>query len=224
MEEVSKKAGRTILFVSHNTNTIERLCKKCVLLEDGQVKMIGETKKVLDFYLNVQKENMHAVLTYVPDKEKDAQITKVSILNKNQEPSVYLPNNEKFSIDIEYEVYKPIQKALLAISFFHGNDHYLLSTETDAEKDASDSLRDFKVGRYKTTIEIPSFIFVPGLYYFNVSVQRPFTEYYIGNKQNIYFEVTPVREPRSIHHRGRRIEVVISPLLNYTTQKLSDLI
>ena len=37
MDEVSKKEGRTVLFVSHNMNAIEQLCNRVVLLEKGKL-------------------------------------------------------------------------------------------------------------------------------------------------------------------------------------------
>lgn len=36
MEEVASE-GRTVLFVSHNMNVIEQICKRCILLERGRV-------------------------------------------------------------------------------------------------------------------------------------------------------------------------------------------
>jgi len=51
MEEVTKKEGRTILFVSHNLVAIQRLCNTTILLENGNVKEIGETKDVINAYL-----------------------------------------------------------------------------------------------------------------------------------------------------------------------------
>lgn len=51
MEEVTEKDGRTILFVSHDLDAIQRLCKRTVLLENGKVKMIGETREVIEKYL-----------------------------------------------------------------------------------------------------------------------------------------------------------------------------
>jgi lipopolysaccharide transport system ATP-binding protein len=51
MDEVTKTAGRTILFVSHNMDAILKLCTKTVLLENGVIKMFDETKKVIDAYL-----------------------------------------------------------------------------------------------------------------------------------------------------------------------------
>jgi len=52
MDEVTKKAGRTILFVSHNMIAVQNLCKRCILLNKGKIKLIGKTKKVVNSYLN----------------------------------------------------------------------------------------------------------------------------------------------------------------------------
>jgi lipopolysaccharide transport system ATP-binding protein len=51
MNEVTKTAGRTILFVSHNMSAIQKLCKKTILLENGEIKMFDETNKVINAYL-----------------------------------------------------------------------------------------------------------------------------------------------------------------------------
>lgn len=52
MDEITRKQGRTILFVSHNMNAIKDLCSKCVYIKDGTVNMIGETNKVVNKLLN----------------------------------------------------------------------------------------------------------------------------------------------------------------------------
>ncbi|MAE65754.1 MAG: ABC transporter ATP-binding protein [Phycisphaeraceae bacterium] len=44
-------AGRTVLFVSHNMASIEALCNKTVLLDKGEIVMIGEPGPVIDRYL-----------------------------------------------------------------------------------------------------------------------------------------------------------------------------
>ncbi len=60
MDEVAQTEGRTILFVSHNMSAIQSLCKRTVLLENGRIKMIGNTKDVIDKYsqsFNTNKSN-----------------------------------------------------------------------------------------------------------------------------------------------------------------------
>jgi lipopolysaccharide transport system ATP-binding protein len=51
MDEVTKTAGRTVLFVSHNMSAIRQLCGRAVLLEGGKIKMVGEANEVVDRYL-----------------------------------------------------------------------------------------------------------------------------------------------------------------------------
>ncbi|MDO8579674.1 MAG: ABC transporter ATP-binding protein [bacterium] len=52
MEEVTKKQGRTILFVSHNMAAIERICNRCILIEKGQIKKdSADVRSVIKGYI-----------------------------------------------------------------------------------------------------------------------------------------------------------------------------
>jgi len=51
------QAGRTVLFVSHNMHTIQNLCNRVILLEEGKVIMDGKTHKVVSNYLKPIQEN-----------------------------------------------------------------------------------------------------------------------------------------------------------------------
>lgn len=42
----------TVIIVSHSIDQIERLCKHCLWLEKGKIKMIGDTQAVCDAYKN----------------------------------------------------------------------------------------------------------------------------------------------------------------------------
>ena len=43
----------TVIIVSHSIEQIERLCKHCVWLEKGKVKMIGDAQEVCNAYKNI---------------------------------------------------------------------------------------------------------------------------------------------------------------------------
>jgi ABC-2 type transport system ATP-binding protein/lipopolysaccharide transport system ATP-binding protein len=45
----------TVIIVSHSIEQIERLCKHCVWLEKGKVKMIGDASEVCEAYKNSQR-------------------------------------------------------------------------------------------------------------------------------------------------------------------------
>lgn len=51
MDEVSKREGRTILFVSHNMAAVEHLCNTAMLLGEGQIVLRGSVDSVVRKYL-----------------------------------------------------------------------------------------------------------------------------------------------------------------------------
>lgn len=74
MSEVSKGEGRTVLFVSHNMASIQKLCKKSLLLENGQTSFMGLTNKAIEKHIqnnkasesiyDIQTENAHELRAY----------------------------------------------------------------------------------------------------------------------------------------------------------------
>ena len=54
MHDLAKGHGRTILFVSHNMDAIQRLCSKCLLIEDGRLVANGDTATIVARYLSHQ--------------------------------------------------------------------------------------------------------------------------------------------------------------------------
>ena len=54
MQDVSRGDGRTVLFVSHNMASMQRLCSRGVLLEYGSVKFIGSISDTINKYMSSQ--------------------------------------------------------------------------------------------------------------------------------------------------------------------------
>ena len=52
MQDVSRGGGRTVLFVSHNMAAVKKLCKRGVLLEDGEVKYSGGIEDTIRMYVD----------------------------------------------------------------------------------------------------------------------------------------------------------------------------
>ena len=51
MSDVSKEEGRTILYVSHNMNTIRQLCERCIVLSKGKIIFNGDVEEAIARYL-----------------------------------------------------------------------------------------------------------------------------------------------------------------------------
>ena len=52
MQDISHGGGRTVLFVSHNMDSMLNLCQKGVLLENGMIKYQGDIMSTVSEYLN----------------------------------------------------------------------------------------------------------------------------------------------------------------------------
>jgi len=53
------KAGRTVLFVSHNLAAVENLCGRGVVLEKGKVTFVGEQSGAISYYLESVNKNVN---------------------------------------------------------------------------------------------------------------------------------------------------------------------
>lgn len=51
MRDAANKEGRTVLYVSHNMNTIRQLCDRCIVLDKGKIIFEGEVEKAIELYL-----------------------------------------------------------------------------------------------------------------------------------------------------------------------------
>ena len=54
MDDVSKAEGRTILYVSHNMNTIRQLCDRCIVLDHGKIYFDGDVEKSIQHYIDAR--------------------------------------------------------------------------------------------------------------------------------------------------------------------------
>jgi ABC-type sulfate/molybdate transport systems ATPase subunit len=51
IDEVASE-GRTVLFVSHNMNAVQRLCRRSLAFKSGRLVQDADTREVLDWYLS----------------------------------------------------------------------------------------------------------------------------------------------------------------------------
>ena len=54
MKEAATKEGKTVLYVSHNMHTINRLCDRCIVLDKGKILFDGDVDKATAMYLGAE--------------------------------------------------------------------------------------------------------------------------------------------------------------------------
>lgn len=55
MGDAANQEGRTVLYVSHNMNTIRQLCSRCIVLDHGCVIFDGDVERAIEIYTDTQK-------------------------------------------------------------------------------------------------------------------------------------------------------------------------
>lgn len=86
MDDVSKTEGRTILYVSHNMNTIRQLCTRCIVLEHGRLVFDGKVEDAIAIYLgkNNQFQIENTFCTYDSlSSEYKVKLMSLRILNSD---------------------------------------------------------------------------------------------------------------------------------------------
>ena len=86
MNQVSKDEGRTILYVSHNMNTIRQLCNRVVVLDHGKVIFNGDVEEGIGIYLQKGqvklKKHIDCLNKHVKvDFNNDLLISQIDIIN-----------------------------------------------------------------------------------------------------------------------------------------------
>ena len=90
MRDAAKKQGRTVLYVSHNMNTIRQLCDRCIVLDKGKIIYEGDVETAIGVYSGTGKNELPMVydMDHLPrpaeQHGREIRITKFEFLGKQQ--------------------------------------------------------------------------------------------------------------------------------------------
>lgn len=162
MEEVTKKDGRTVIFVSHNMGAVRALCTRCVLLDGGRVHSIGSPDKIIGDYVSI---NLPASTVEISEKQHirgdgNALITKASIINHSNRMINSFLVNEKISFSVDYFVKDDTNNYSFWLIFYDNEGMPLVSS---FQKDTGILVKP-KLGNNHINIEIADPGLTPGRY------------------------------------------------------------
>ena len=112
MRSAAKQDGRTVLYVSHNMNTIRQLCDRCIVMDKGKIVFVGDTEKAIEIYsqetlLGIQKEYDVSGLKRLDGITEQCHLNRVCLDNSRQQAE------NKLRFTLEYSAKEDISNALL---------------------------------------------------------------------------------------------------------------
>ena len=163
MSNVSKSQGRTILYVSHNMNTIRQLCDRCIVLDHGKLIYDGEVEEAVGRYMDAGGMTFEKVIDLTSASRLKGISGKVLFGNAviDKENNIYAADE---TLDITYSIdandeYDSIRFMMI---LFYQDGTRIGKTETE----------NFTV--HKGINEIPVSVSLEGLadgqYYFEISI------------------------------------------------------
>ena len=156
MGDVSKGEGRTVLFVSHNMAAVKSLCTKGIVLENGLIKVIGNT----DYALSVhQKDSSNDALYSVEKSFKEIYVKTINFSN----------NSNNFNCDEDIIV----QFGIDYNTVFNKNKFLIVRIMDNLEQAIFSCEVEIVYGKKDYTLTIPNKTLVKGYYKLNVIIYHP---------------------------------------------------
>ena len=170
MDEIATKGGRTILYVSHNMNTVKQLCNRCILLDKGEVSFVGNTDEAISRYLGVNGE---AILEYdLQSIKRDtanaylARRANMRRLNICDKKYASYTTDEKLNVELEWEALEDCKDAYIRMAF-----RYVDSSPAGfATTIEPITVKKGEINRTKLSIDLSRF--ATGKYYTGISIYK----------------------------------------------------
>jgi len=128
------KEKKTIVFVSHDLNSIRRFCSKSLLLRRGEQITFGETNTIIDKYVygvgdtkisNTEGSNKSRW------GNKKVEIIEVRFIDKFDEKNTFFYSGDPMTIQIRYTIHEAIVDLVFGIAIYSENGTLIYGSNTD---------------------------------------------------------------------------------------------
>ena len=166
MQDVSRGEGRTVLFVSHNMAAVKNLCKRGIVLDQGQIAFNGKVENALRYYQNslnsVQKLSNPWVRPVV-SASQSVQLLNAKLCNENDNLQTVYTCDEDIICTLTISINKKIPGIYgwFGVLNAEDNSQIWVSDSNDVEPN---KLERLPIGTTDITLKIPRRTLVPGKY------------------------------------------------------------
>jgi lipopolysaccharide transport system ATP-binding protein len=163
MESVSRKEGRTVLFVSHNMGVMQMLCTRIAYLAQGKVRAIGKVDEQIGLYFQDIKRQENSIEKSVPLgaslELRHLVFSPRSVVTGNEIPfelELFSPTSARVS-DLALLIYSVYGTRVAVMDLRHHGEPYLIKSGARSLRGRVRSLPlvegDYHVGLYVKTAD-----------------------------------------------------------------------
>ncbi|TPV33867.1 ABC transporter ATP-binding protein [Paucihalobacter ruber] len=165
MQDISQGEGRTVLFVSHNMESIQQLCTRAIVLKNGFITFDGEVNQAIHTYLDNDQNEKN--IKGFPLILKDIKIKSFEIQNSNGDnvSSFILGMPYRFTlnlingqtskiINIRLQFFDTKENLITTFNTFFTNNQQLINPQEEVIATCSINKFSLGPGDYKIGIQI----------------------------------------------------------------------
>ncbi len=158
MNDISTGEGRTILFVSHNMEAVQKLCNKGILLQKGCILDQGSIEQVTQRYLEVfsEKEGIYNIPLPANHQEIPAYASRLQVENDKAVIIPEIPLGTPWQVRISFVLNKPVEQFVIALGVSTLYNTSLRTTWSEPE--------NLKPGAYEAIFSNDQIILAEGSY------------------------------------------------------------
>ena len=229
LKEIITRGNKTILYVSHNLDSVRSLCDKVALLENGNLIEYSETDVALDRYLNQTNELLYKKkFENNIDQNKNFQVLKIYIENNENQIDFELDRTKDFTINIIYKVKNKIINNFVGFNIHTNTNHNSIHPDTPvlqwSERHHYKYLNKKEEiikesGLYHAQIKIPGYILTQGDYYLNFYIKNLYN-FVEKPKDKFFFRLYDINSSHNFNE-GISAGLIAMPL-NWEEKILSE--
>jgi lipopolysaccharide transport system ATP-binding protein len=201
MDEISRREGRTVVFVSHNIESILRLCSRGILLNLGELVVTDDVKKVLAMYNETKEYNSKVVdlESCVRPRQFLGRARLDRVESGSDDGRWSFPFGQPLAFDVWVESRISVTNIKLGIGLFSDRGIEVASWSSAA----ADTTLALRPGTNRLRVKYEDFALLPGQYFLGISLQSERgAEDYIPEAVSLEVTVSPESAKISAHRFG----------------------
>ena len=210
MGDISKQ-GRTILFVSHNMSALQKLCRRAIRLEGGQVFESGDSNVIVGHYLQGNTDARLETEWGDPDTapgDHRARLRSVRVIPQYGSDGLITVHTP---LRIEFTYWNYVADAVLNVSMI------LNDAEDTCVFNTGSGHRPLPSGLIRHTLEIPGDFLNTGSYHINVMIVKDSSIGILLQNNTVAFEVV---EGEVVGNWYGRVPGAVRPKLRWETETI----
>jgi lipopolysaccharide transport system ATP-binding protein len=204
MGDVARE-GRTVLIISHNLNSIVKLCARAIWLDSGKISGEGDPRTVVELYAKQEELPLGEVVFEPPSGQGGVALTRSWVMNGEFQKYTSIPYGKTFYVALEYEVKSEVRGLMVGFRLRNEDGLPIFRTATTDCPDLEEMV--CRIGQHRAWVEIPGDLLSPGRYYTELGLWTPEFKHHFYMEKAFAFDILQV-SPGSI-------EEILRPILNW---------